>query len=447
MEIIMPNERIKVGFVCLGCDKNRVDLEDVISTLPKDLFETVGDEKQAELILINTCAFLKTARDEARSIIKEMGELKKTARLKKLVVMGCLPQLEKEKILKEFDFVDAILVPEDYENAKNIIFDLLKIKVDKKGNKETDNHARSLTTPLHYAYLKIADGCNNRCAFCKIPFIKGPYKSRKIDDLVNETIALCEKGVKEIVLVAQDVTNFGFDTGEKLVDLLEKLSKIKKLVWIRLLYCYPDLVDDSLIQEIKNNPKIVHYIDMPLQHASDAVLLNMARRSRKKDIEELIIKLRREIPDIKIRSTFMVGFPGETEKDFKELCKFLKTYKLDNVGFFKYSREEDTKAYDMDCQVPEKIKDERLGKIQILQEKIANANNKKLRGQTLKVVVDKVYRDGIYEARPYFSAPDVDFLVYFSSYRKINPGCFVDVTIEDFKDGIFIAQNEKNSTY
>ncbi len=439
----MINKKIKIGFICLGCDKNRVDLEDVISALPKEGFETVGDEKQAEIILINTCAFLKDAREEAKSIIKEMGELKKTASLKKLVVMGCLPQLEKEKVLQEFPIVDAILVPDDYKNARQIICKLMGVKENK--SVETTK-ARRLTTPMHYAYLKIADGCNNRCAFCKIPFIKGPYKSRKIDDLVQEADALCEKGVREIVLVAQDVTNFGFDTGENLVDLLRKLSKIKKLVWIRLLYCYPDLVDDRLINEIKTNPKIVHYLDMPLQHASDNVLLNMCRRTRKKDIEELILKLRREIPDIKIRSTFMVGFPGETDKDFKELCKFLKTYKLDNVGFFKYSREEDTKAYDM-VQVLEDVKDERLEKIQKLQEKIAISNNKKLIGKTFKVVVDKVYNDGIYEARPYFSAPDVDFLVYFSSYRKLNIGCFVDVTIEDFKDGIFIAQNEKNSTY
>ncbi len=439
----MTNEKIKIGFICLGCDKNRVDLEDVISALPKDNFETVGDEKQAEIILINTCAFLKTARDEAKSIINEMSELKKTAKLKKLVVMGCLPQLEKEKVLEEFKQVDAILVPEEYSNARKIICDLMGIN---ENTRTEENEGRRLTTPMHYAYLKIADGCNNRCAFCKIPFIKGQYKSRKIDDLVNEAKLLCEKGVKEIILVAQDVTNFGFDTGENLVDLLEKLSKIKKLVWIRLLYCYPDLVDDRLIEEIKNNPKIVHYIDMPLQHASDNVLLNMCRKSRKKDIEELILKLRREIPDIKIRSTFMVGFPEETDKDFKELCSFLKKYKLDNVGFFKYSREEDTKAYDME-QVSEKVKDKRLEEIQKLQEKIAISNNKKLKGKTFKVVVDKVYKDGIYEARPYFSAPDVDFLVYFTSYRKLNLGAFVDVTFEDFKDGIFIAQNEKNSTY
>ncbi len=439
----MINKKIKIGFICLGCDKNRVDLENVISLLPKDNFETVGDEKQAEIILINTCAFLKTARDEAKSIIQEMSDLKKTASLKKLVVMGCLPQLEKEKVLKDFPMVDAILVPDDYSNAKQIICKLMGVKETKKTE---ENSGRMLTTPLHYAYLKIADGCNNRCAFCKIPFIKGKYKSRKIDELVNETKALCEKGVREIILVAQDVTNFGFDTGENLVDLLKELSKIKKLVWIRLLYCYPDLVDDRLIDEIKNNPKIVHYIDMPLQHASDNVLTQMCRKSRKKDIEELIQKLRHNIPDIKIRSTFMVGFPGETDKDFKELCKFLKTYKLDNVGFFKYSREEDTKAYDME-QVPENIKDERLDEIQKLQEKVATANNKKLKGKTFKVVVDKVYKDGIFEARPYFSAPDVDFLIYFSSYRKLNPGCFVDVTIQDFKDGIFIAQNGKNSTY
>ena len=433
----------KIGFISLGCDKNRVDTENIITKLSRKEFEIVGNAEDANIIIINTCAFLGSAREEAIQTIQEMSNYKNCGNLEKLIVVGCLPLLLKDKLLEKHKEIDCFVLPEDYERIDEIIFNLYNQKYEAI---KSEKNSRRLTTPLHYAYVKIADGCNNRCAFCKIPFIRGNYKSRKIDDILEEVELLVANGVKEIILVAQDVTRFGLENKESLVMLLKELARIKKLVWIRLLYCYPDLITDELIEEIANNPKVVHYLDIPLQHVSNHVLVNMKRRSRKRDIVELINKLRRKIPDIKIRTTFMVGFPNETKRDFKELCGFLKIFKLDNVGFFKFSREEGTLAYDMEGQIEESVKDKRLEIVQRLQEKIISKKNRKLKGHVLKVIIDDKV-DDVYIARPYFSAPDVDFYVEFESKLDLKPGNFVDVLITNFKDGIFLAKNEKNSTY
>lgn len=437
----------KIGFISLGCDKNRVDLEKMITILSAyNQFEFVGDKSQAEIIIINTCAFLGFARDEAEKIILEMASLKESGSLQKLVVTGCLGMIEEQKLFEKFPKVDAVILPKDYNKIDDIVFGLFEkefFRIDYDG-------ARKLTTPRHFAYLKIADGCNNRCAYCKIPFIRGNYKSVPMNELVAETKLLCERGVKEIILVAQDVTRYGCETNgqEDIVKLLKELEKIKKLSWIRLLYCYPDQVSDDLIKEIKDSAKIINYIDIPFQHISNNVLKNMNRRETKKDIIALITKLRSEMDDIKIRSTFMVGFPGETEKDFKELCKFLKEYKLDNVGFFKYSREEGTASFDMKNQLSEKIKDKRLKIVQNLQEKIATKNNLALVGQTYKVLCDSYDRkNGFYVGRSYFCAPDIDFEILFTSKREILIGSFVDVEIVDYDKGYFIGKAEKFTTY
>lgn len=437
------NFKKKIGFISLGCDKNRVDTENIITKLSRKEFEIVSNAQEANIIIINTCAFLGSAREEAIQTIQEMSIYKKSGNLEKLIVVGCLPLLLKEKLLDEHKEIDCFVLPEDYDHIDEIIFKLYNHKYEIL---PPEKFSRRLTTPLHYAYVKIADGCNNRCAFCKIPFIRGNYKSRKIDDILEEVELLVANGVKEIILVAQDVTRFGLENKENLVMLLRQLAKIKKLVWIRLLYCYPDLITDELIDEIKNNPKIVHYLDIPLQHVSNHVLVNMKRRSKKRDIVELINKLRRIIPDIKIRTTFMVGFPNETKRDFKELCNFLKIFKLDNVGFFKFSREEGTEAYNMEGQIEENVKDKRLENVERLQEKIISKKNKKLKNHVFKVIIDEKV-DDVYIARPYFSAPDVDFFIEFESKLDLKPGNFVDVTITNFKDGVFLAKNEKNSTY
>lgn len=429
----------KVGFVSLGCDKNRVDTENIITTLSRhSSFEFVGDSSQANIIIINTCAFLKVARDEAKSVINQMAKFKKSGSLEKLIVCGCLPLLSKEDVLKKFKSVDAVFVPDEYKEIDNKIFELYGVNAQKP---DKDNIGRMLTTPRHYAYLKVADGCNNRCAYCKIPFIRGYYKSEPMNELVNEANILCERGAKELILVAQDLTRYGCDIKSNIVDLLKNLTQIKKVSWVRLLYCYPEKITDELINEIKENPKIVKYIDVPLQHISNNVLKLMKRRGDKKQIISLIKKLRREVEGIKIRTTFMVGFPGETKKDFKELCSFLKRFKLDNVGFFKYSREEGTASYDYENQVEEAEKDRRLEIVQNIQRRIAEKKNKKFIGKTLKVLCDSFNsKYKFFIGRPYFSAPEIDFEVWFKSQKAISVGSFVDVKIVDFKDDCFIGE-------
>lgn len=429
----------KVGFVSLGCDKNRVDTENIITNLSRhSCFEFVGDSSQANIIIINTCAFLKVAREEAKSVINQMAKFKKTGNLEKLIVCGCLPLLSKEDVLKKFKSVDAVFVPDEYCEIDKKIFELFGAKVQ---NPDNEVVGRMLTTPRHYAYLKVADGCNNRCTYCKIPFIRGYYKSEPMEELVNEANILCERGAKELILVAQDLTRYGCDIKSNIVELLQNLTQIKKVSWVRLLYCYPEKITDELINEIKENPRIVKYIDVPLQHISNNVLKLMKRRGDKKQIINLIKKLRREVEDIKIRTTFMVGFPGETKKDFKELCSFLKRFKLDNVGFFKYSREEGTASYDYENQVDEAEKDRRLEIVQNIQHKIAEKKNKKYIGKTLKVLCDSFNsKYKFFIGRPYFSAPEIDFEVWFKSQKAITVGSFVDVKIIDFKDDCFIGE-------
>ncbi len=429
----------KVGFISLGCDKNRVDTEKIISTLSNySCFEFVSNQDQAQIIIVNTCAFLKTARDECKQVLSEMKKLKDKHYLDKLVVAGCLPMLDLESAKRDYPFVDLFVCEKDYKQIDKKIFELYNIKDFKKDKMVS---SRILTTSTNYAYLKIADGCNNMCAFCKIPYIRGRFRSFDLNEIVNEAKLLCEKSVKEIILVAQDLTSYGKDSNTNLVKLLRELGKIKKLSWIRLLYCYPEGITDELIEEIANNPKIVKYVDMPLQHISDDVLKKMNRKSTSKQICALIKKLRKKIPRIKIRSTFMVGFPGETQKDFKKLCAFLKRYKLDNVGFFKYSLEEGTSSYYLKNQIDEKTKDVRLEKIQEIQQKIADKKNKKYIGKVFKVLVDSYdSKHKFYVARPYFSCPDVDFEVLIIHSKKVGVGNFVDVKIVDYSQNYFIGE-------
>lgn len=442
------DEKMKVGFVSLGCDKNRVDTERVVSILScYDEFEFSPNAEDCDVIFINTCAFLKASRDEAEGIIEEMSGYKKRGSLKLLIVMGCLPMLNPEDMIKRFPMVDKAMVADEYDKVDKIVFDLLGKKLP-KGKRDSD--FRSKTTTGHFAYLKIADGCSNRCAFCKIPYIRGNYKSEQMDKIISEAEYLCENGAKELILVAQDVTRFGCETNgkENLPLLLKNLSKIKKLSWIRLLYCYPEKITDELIEVIKTNPKVLHYVDMPLQHISNNVLRAMNRQSTRESIVELISKLRREIPDIAIRSTFMVGFPGETEDDIRELVKFLKKAKLDNVGFFKYSREEGTPAYSMAGQIAEEEKDRRLEIVQKTQQAVATKVNKSRVGKTYKVLVDRFdEKVGCYVGRGYFSAPDVDFEIYFSSFKRHKIGSFADVKITKYVDEVFVGEVEKTTTY
>lgn len=417
-----------VGFISLGCDKNRVDLEKIIYKIKSFGFQIVNDCNNANIIIINTCSFLESSRLEAIDNILEMAELKKTANLEKLIVTGCLNELNYPDLEESLNEVDKFVKISNNDNIINIISNLYGLNIDEK-----QNNGRILTTPNHYAYLMISDGCNNFCSYCLIPYIRGRYKSRPIEDLIDEAIKLSQMGVKELILVAQDVTKYGIDLyGKKEISkLINELSKIEGINWIRLLYCYPEEIDEELIATIKNNNKVLKYLDIPLQHVSSKVLKDMNRRSDYNSICNLIKRLKAEIPNIVIRTTFILGFPGENNDDFETLTNFIKNTKINNVGFFKYSREEGTRAYDFDNQVDEEVKEERLKIISQLQFDVQNKLLADYVGKELDVIIDD-NSEGYSIGRYYGQAPIIDGNVFIDEILEV--GQIYKIKITDYLD-------------
>lgn len=419
-----------IGVISLGCDKNRVDTEKMLAVLGSD--KITQDQEEAQIIIVNSCAFLESSRKEAIETVFDVNELRKTGKLEKIVLTGCMPQKFVADMFDEFKEVDVFLGTGDYEYLPEAIELAYKGKrVNFVGKaKEFKEKKRVVTTPLHYAYLKIADGCDNHCTYCLIPSIRGKYRSEKEEDLVAEAQSLGD--VKELILVAQDVTRYGEDIyGEnKFAELLRKLSALDNIGSIRILYCYPDKLTDELIAEIKNNDKIIKYLDIPLQHADPVVLKRMNRKGTGEGYLKLIAKLRKEIPDIAIRSTFIAGFPGETEEQFENLLEFIKEAKLTNAGFFAYSREEGTPAYRLPDQVDEKVKQSRVKKLYAAQKKVSEERNKSLVGKQIKVICDGVdYDKQSFYGRAYFSAPEIDGKAYFTYDGEIKQGEYYDVKI------------------
>lgn len=419
-----------IGVISLGCDKNRVDTEKMLAVLGSD--KITQDQEEAQIIIVNSCAFLESSRKEAIETVFDVNELRKTGKLEKIVLTGCMPQKFVADMFDEFKEVDVFLGTGDYEYLPEAIELAYKGKrVNFVGKaKEFKEKKRVVTTPLHYAYLKIADGCDNHCTYCLIPSIRGKYRSEKEEDLVAEAQSLGD--VKELILVAQDVTRYGEDIyGEnKFAELLRKLSALDNIGSIRILYCYPDKLTDELIAEIKNNDKIIKYLDIPLQHADPVVLKRMNRKGTGEGYLKLIAKLRKEIPDIAIRSTFIAGFPGETEKQFENLLEFIKEAKLTNAGFFAYSREEGTPAYRLPDQIDEKVKQSRVKKLYAAQKKVSEERNKSLVGKQIKVICDGVdYDKQSFYGRAYFSAPEIDGKAYFTYDGEIKQGEYYNVKI------------------
>lgn len=425
-----------IGLVSLGCDKNRVDTETMLTYLNQAGFRFTSDPKEANVIIINTCAFIAKARKEAVDTIDEMLEYKKKGKCEKIIVTGCMPQKYLPELKKEFKTVDCFLGFDDYPNIAQIVSDLY----DKGGQIVRCGDAstiacvenRMITTPNHYAYLKIADGCENYCTFCTIPFIRGRFRSKPIDEVAREAKSLVNGGATELILVAQDVTKYGTDLFGKpaLVDLIKKLSKIKDLRWIRLLYCYPELVTDELLNEVVTNDKVCKYLDIPFQHVSDNVLKMMNRHINHEKTIALVEKIRALPVHIAIRTTFMVGFPGETDKDFAELVDFVKRYKLDQVGFFAYSKEEGTVAAKMPNQVDEKTKNKRLLAIMKEAEKVQKANLRAMVGKTVDVVYEDIdYDRELFVGRSQYQAPEIDNLIYFKSKDFVDVGGMYPVKI------------------
>ncbi len=426
-------DKKKIGVISLGCDKNRVDSEKMLYTL-KDFAEITNDIQKAEIIIINSCGFLCESRQEAIETVLDCNSLRDGV-LEKIVLTGCLPQKFIDELFDELIEVDLFLGVNDYDLLKEGIVEIYKNKrVNLVGKGNFNQTERVLTTPEHYAYLKVADGCKNHCTYCLIPYIRGKLKSTPIEELKQEVLELGE--IKELILVAQDLTAYGLDIYGKpsLVRLIKELTQMESVGSIRLLYCYPELIDDELIEEIKTNDKVIKYIDVPMQHADDSVLKRMNRKGTKQSYLRLVEKLK-QIPDMVIRSTFIAGFPGETDENFENLCDFIQKAKLFNAGFFAYSREEGTPAYKLDGQLPAKVKKDRVKKLYKIQKEIVKQKLSSYKGKTLQVVCDGIdYDKQSFYGRAYFSAPIVDGLVYFNSDQEIIQGETYTVKIEKIKN-------------
>lgn len=438
----------KIGVVSLGCDKNTVDTEKMLYLIKMDGYEITAEPEDADVIIVNTCAFIEKARKEAVDTILEYAAYKEK-NLKKLIVTGCLPEKYIDEIFESFSEVDGFLGVNDYGKIGLVIKETLAGKRVNfvKGTKEKEEKSRLQSTPRHYAYLKIADGCLNRCAFCTIPSIRGAYRSRPINDLISEAEELATNGVRELILVAQDTTAYGIDLygGYKITELLQKLSEIDGIVWIRLLYCYPEKISDTLIEEIAINEKICKYLDIPFQHVNDGILKRMGRKYNKSGIIALLEKLREKVPAISIRSTFMVGFPGETEEQFEELRRFLYEYQIDNAGFFEYSKESGTAAAEMDGQVKAAIKKQRYRKITNDNQIIIFGRQRKKQDKIIPVMVNYYDKERcFYVGRDGGSAPDIDTEVFIDSTEELCPGEIVNVKItrsENYDlDGILVKE-------
>ena len=437
---------MKVGFVSLGCPKNQLDTEVMLHHVASAGYEVTPEETEADVVIINTCGFIESAKKEAIDNILDIAWLKKNRTLKAIVVTGCLAERYRESILEEFPEVDAVLGVGSIHNIVEAI-EAVTVKKKKGSHRKYSSFEdkecvrlggdRILTTPEYTAYLKIAEGCDNRCAYCAIPSIRGRFRSREMNDIVKEAKELEALGVRELNIVAQDITRYGLDIygSYKLAELLRKITGATSIPWIRLLYCYPDKITDELIAEIRDNPRILKYIDLPMQHISDNMLKAMNRHGDGAMVRSVVKKLRAEIPDIVIRTTFIVGFPGETEEDFNELCEFVNEAKFEHMGVFPYSREEGTVAYDMEGQIDEQIKQDRADIIMRDQLEINTANNEKMVGKVITVLCEDYDPVGqVHFGRSAADAPEIDGKVYFRAERRIAPGSFVKVKVREVLD-------------
>ena len=442
---------MKIGFVSLGCPKNQLDTEVMLHEIASKGHEITPDETEADIVIINTCAFIESAKKESIDNILDIAWLKKHHKLKGLIVTGCMAERYGKEILEEFPEVDAVLGVGSIHNICEAVEHVAANAGKKRKKSEPDcryfSHEdkdtvrlggdRILTTPEYTAYLKISEGCDNRCTYCAIPNIRGKFRSRPMDELIKEAKELDSLGVRELTVIAQDTTRYGIDLyGEYCLDkLLHRITEETNIPWIRVLYCYPDKITDRLIEEMKNNPRILHYIDLPLQHISDRILRRMNRRGRSAEIREVLAKLRREIPDIVIRTTFIVGFPGETDEDFEELCEFVKEQKFARAGVFTYSREEGTPAYDFEDQIDEQVKQDRSDILMQSQMLISDELNNSKIGSVIDVLCEDYDPVSEYHyGRSAADAPEIDGKVFFKSDERIAPGSFVKVKVRSVTD-------------
>lgn len=425
--------KFKVGMVSLGCDKNRVDSELILGSINK-FYEITNNPKDAEIIIINTCGFIESAKQESIDTILEMAEYKKTHKCKMIIATGCLTQRYGDELLELIPEIDILMGVNDYMKLHKLIVDFIKTEQRVSSTTYKDDGVnegeRILTTNSHTAYLRIAEGCNNFCTYCIIPKIRGKFRSRSKESILAEANSLVNQGVKEIILIAQDLTNYGEDLYGKnqLHVLVNELSEIEGLEWIRLLYCYPEEITNELIEVIANNPKVMKYLDLPIQHISNNVLKMMARKTNKETIIDKIDLLREKVPGITLRTSLIVGFPGETEEDFNELCSFLKDYKLDNVGVFTYSQEEGTAAAKLPNQIDEDVKIKRKETLMNIQRGIVRDLNKLKIGNIYDTIIDGSTGE-YYIGRNYEMAPEIDGLIYVTKKKTLKKGDIIKVKI------------------
>lgn len=440
-------------FISLGCDKNLVDTEKMLGILGTEGYRFVDDEAEADVIVINTCCFIGDAKEESVNTILEMAKLKEEGRLKALIVTGCLAQRYKNEITEEIPEVDAVLGTSSYEEIAKAVKEALggekTLSFENIDTPVSSVTKRLVTTGGHYAFLKIAEGCDKRCTYCIIPYLRGKYRSVPMEQLVKEARELAEQGVKELILVAQETTLYGKDLyGKKrLPELIHELSKVSGIQWIRLQYCYPEEITDELIETIKTEEKVCHYLDIPIQHASDAVLKRMGRRTNNAEIRQLIGRLRREIPDIALRTTFISGFPGETEEDHEILMDFVNEMEFERLGVFAYSPEEDTPAFGFENQVPDEVKEERRCEIMELQQDIAFEKSENMKGRVLEVMIEgKVADENAYVGRTYMDSPNVDGLIFVNTGLSLMSGDFVRVRVTGALEYDLIGEVEDEFT-
>lgn len=442
---------MKLLFVSLGCDKNLVDSEEMLGSLADAGYEITDDEEEAQAAVVNTCCFIDDAKKESIESILELGERRTKGELLALVVTGCLAQRYRGEILKEIPEVDAVIGTTAREALPEVLQSILgdkapQGKASQAGSLQEDPRIRLcdldkmppagakrlLTTLNGYGYLRIAEGCSKHCTYCVIPSIRGPYRSIPMEQVLDSAREIVSQGVRELILVAQETTIYGTDLyGEKkLPELLHALAQIDGVRWIRLLYCYPEEITPELVRAIRDEPKVLHYIDMPVQHASDGILRRMGRRTDKKELEEKVALLRSEIPDICIRTTLITGFPGELEKDHKTLLSFVRRMKFDRLGVFAYSREEGTPAAKMKNQIPAPVKKKRLRELMLLQQEIAFRKARRMKGRTLEAIIEgRIAGEDVYTARTYMDAPGVDGTLFVETGRELMTGDFLDVKI------------------
>lgn len=432
---------MNILFVSLGCDKNLVDSEVMLGIIRERGFKIINDEKDADIIIVNTCCFINDAKEESINTILEMAEYKKTGKLKALIVTGCLGQRYHKEIAEEIPEVDGIIGTTSYESITKVIDEALggnfTEELESIDYLPTEEVNRVMTTGGYFSYLKIAEGCDKHCTYCIIPSLRGKYRSREMDALIKEATYLANNGVKELILVAQETTLYGTDIyGEKkLPELLKKLCKIEGIEWIRLLYCYPEEITDELIQVMKEEEKVCKYIDMPIQHASDNVLKRMARKTNNAELRERIAKIKEEIPEICLRTTLITGFPGETKEDYEEVLDFIDDIEFDRLGVFTYSKEEDTPAAKFEDQIEEEVKEARKEEIMALQQEISYDKSQSYIGSTMKVLIEgKLPEENVYIGRTYRDAPNVDGYCFVSCPYELMSGDFVNVKITEAKE-------------